>query len=294
MDVWWAHLPLAARRVSRLLFLVLTDGLYCCAWPAVGAVGPPASFLLGALLGRFHTSFAQETFTSSLPTMVCAAVLGYLSAAMGFWLAAGFALGDLLLFDHRAAPAGVVSTVVRSRAPLLIEYALLFLLVAIGPVMVKAVRRRLLARVRLPRRARLAADAGLQAVLSAGWVLAWVHAAPTLIRPVYTWQGSQPPIGAIQPVQATGWVVVAAAALAAAARIVLEYRLGRRMPLLQRLTRLPARRRRRAARTTPGTARRAGHPSAGGPPDGLPRRSVVELAGGGAPVPGVGARDGPP
>src|SRR5207249_1251047 len=91
IDLWWVRLPLASRRLNQFLFLVLSDGLYVCAAPAVAAFGPPAFLLVGILIGRLHVSFSAETFTSSLLFTGFVVLVGGLSAGMATWLTVGYA-----------------------------------------------------------------------------------------------------------------------------------------------------------------------------------------------------------
>jgi hypothetical protein len=78
----------------------------------------------------------------------------------------------------------------------------------------------------------------LQAILQAVLVYVWVQAVPTLIRPVYTWQGGTPPIEAIQPLQQNGWVLVILAGLVGAMRMVLQYRAFGQHAIFQRAAQL--------------------------------------------------------
>ena len=65
--------------------------------------------------------------------------------------------------------------------------------------------------------------------LQAALVWVWVQAAPTLIRPIYTWRGSSPTSEAMAPLQQDGLLLVALALLMGIARVVIE-----RLPAAQR------------------------------------------------------------
>jgi len=89
------------------------------------------------------------------------------------------------------------------------------------PLATTNLRRRTSARVSNPA-ARTAVDALLQAAIAAGLVLVWTLSVPTLIRPVFTWQVSNPPTEAIQPLQQHGNALIVIAAIAGIARVAAE------------------------------------------------------------------------
>jgi hypothetical protein len=68
----------------------------------------------------------------------------------------------------------------------------------------------------------------LQGIIQGALVWIWIHAVPTLIRPIFTWRGENPPTDAIEPLQQRGWVLVAIGTLLGLARIVLEYQASKR------------------------------------------------------------------
>jgi len=65
-------------------------------------------------------------------------------------------------------------------------------------------------------------DIPVQILLAIVLVYLWTQAVATLIRPVYTWHGSVPPIEAIQPLQTLGWLLAILAGCVGLVRIVLE------------------------------------------------------------------------
>src|SRR5215208_1722447 len=237
IGLWWMRVPAATRRVSRILPAILADGLYLSAWPRVAAIAPPLALLLGLLLGWLH--FAPgETFTFSILVMALMLLVSNFSAALGAWLWLGYVVGDFFLFRRNIYSYSVLEQFVHVRVPLLIAYVLLAMLLVFIPLLSPWLRRQVLTHLHVPRIPRIVINTTLQAILQAVLVYVWVQAVPTLIRPVYTWQGGTPPIEAIQPLQQNGWVLVILAGLVGAMRMVLQYRAFGQHAVVQRAAQL--------------------------------------------------------
>jgi hypothetical protein len=203
------------------LSTVLADGLYLCAWPAIGGSAPALALLFGFLVGWLR--FAPgETYTFSIVTMGLMLALGGMSAALGGWLLLGYVVGDFFLFQHVPQyGATFLDTFIRIGVPLFISYALLALLLVAIPLAAHGLRRQTVSRLKLPRVAVMSIAAGVEAVIQAALVFIWVQATPSLIRPLYVWQGRNPPADAIQPLQRQGWILVALAAFISVIRTIL-------------------------------------------------------------------------
>lgn len=237
-DLWWRRSPRLAGKVSRLFPAVLTDGVYLCAWPAVAGWAPPLALLTGFLIGWLHFT-PGETYTYSILILALLMAISSLGAALGAWSVLGYALGDFLLFPHaRFFYGAFVDALFRVRAPLLITYVLLAVLLVVVPLTSQGFRRQLTARLPRASPLRTALGAIIQAVFQAALVLVWTHAVPTLIRPIYTWLGHQPPIEAVQPLQQYGIVLVVLAAVLGALRAVLEERALVRPGMLQQVVQI--------------------------------------------------------
>jgi hypothetical protein len=232
IEFWWNHLPLKIKRVSSILALTLADGIYLTAWKKVATFTPPLVLVLGFLMGWSHF-WAGDTFTYSILAMGLMLAISSFGAALGAWLWLGYVLGDFILFPHLQNPNWLnLDTWIYVRLPLLLSYFLLgFLLVSI-PISTKVFRRLTLPSLEeklsfltvAQRRLMTIIAAGLQAVIAAVLVYVWTQSVPTLIRPVYTWQGNQPPVAAIAPLQENGQILVTLAAICGIIRIVFEYR----------------------------------------------------------------------
>ncbi|GAB1542551.1 hypothetical protein NUACC21_52250 [Scytonema sp. NUACC21] len=231
IEFWWDHLPLKVRHISSMLALVLADGIYLTAFRGVAST-PPLILLLGFFIGLSHF-WSGDTFTYSIPAMVLMLVISSFSAALGTWLWLGYVVGDFILFPHLQNPNWLnLDTWIYVRLPLFLSYFLLsFLLVSIP------LSTRLLRRLTLPnleeklssltfaqRTFMTVIAAGLQAIIVSVLVYIWTQSVPTLIRPVYTWQGQQPSVAAIAPIQQKGQILVIIAAICGIIRVVLEYR----------------------------------------------------------------------
>jgi hypothetical protein len=215
-DLLWVRLPDAVGRLSVLLGLVLRDGAYLRAWSPVAVAAPVVAILLGGVLGRVHP---EETFTGALWVMGPMLVVGGVGTALGLWSWLGYVLVDFFLFPHLL---GFGAGELAARAGLLPTYLLLAMLVVVIPQTVRSLVRVSTPRARTLSGLRTPIEVALSCVLFAALVYVWTQGAPILVRPAYTWAGSQPAIAAIQPVQATGWFLVFLAALVGAARPVLQ------------------------------------------------------------------------
>jgi hypothetical protein len=186
---------------------------------------PAAAWILGLITGAFHLGFT-DTFTESMVLMVCLVVLGAIASGLAAWLAIGCAMGDLLLATSlTAASSGSHLLAIAAKAgSLLIVYALMLSLAVFIPQAARGVGRsiRLPARFQRLRASAAACSTIASAVTSAILAVVWVHAAPTLIRPAFTWLGQAPTVAAMHPLQDYGMTLVSAAALAQLARIALE------------------------------------------------------------------------
>jgi hypothetical protein len=217
---WWGRLPVAVSRLSRGTARALADGIYLSAHPLVGAVGPAASLVAGVLIGWQHFTFG-ETFTGSLVVMGGMLAIGIIGAGLGTWLLVGYMIGDFFLFSHPIFNLfeSPILRFVHVRVPLLLSYVLLAQLLVSIPLVPATIRRGLPAGLG---RLRGVLGYGLGLVVLGSLVYLWTHAVPTLIRPVFTWKGGNPPIDAIQPLQHRGRVLIFFAMAAMVVRIALE------------------------------------------------------------------------
>jgi hypothetical protein len=244
---WWVRLPLAIRRVSRGIALTLVDGLYLAARPRVGGAAPPVAFLVGLVTGWLRLGF-EQAFSESIIVLVLAVVFGVMSAHLGAMFLVGFALGDFLLAppSYSMFTYSPLGNLVLIRIPLLIEYGLLALLTVSIPLVTKGLLFQLSLSPRLSRQLRFRVAVVGHAILTGVLIYFWTQTVPILIRPVYTWQGSEPTVEAIAPLQQGGWVLVLVAVLVSLSRMVLQGQtvsrpeLGARMDAMeQRLASAP-------------------------------------------------------
>ena len=245
---WWGRTPAALSRISPSLALSLSDGIHVAAWPSVADLGPPACFALGLLAGWTHPGF-DVLWSQSLLFMALVAAVGTLSAALGAYLVAGFAVGDWVFARHQPAfmpdPAphvfAIHNATLQFRLPLIVGYALLALLAVRIPMTAKALTAQLPLRQAWSRRARLAVALLGHAVATLAMVAFWVQATPVLIRPIFTWAGDlAPPTDVITPLQQHGSVVVLAAVVASAVRMIHQFPLAFDPAIQSRFDRLQA------------------------------------------------------
>ncbi|PSB68580.1 hypothetical protein C7B61_00125 [filamentous cyanobacterium CCP1] len=218
--------PVNARRFSDLAAACLIDGVYLVRWPWLGAVLPLLVCLLGFWTGWQHPGFSDSiSYTYSLPIMALMLIFGAMGASQGSWLGLGYVFGDFLFFD-RPTYDNFLSTVIRIYGPLILSYVLLAQLIVFTPLVSQSIRQATLPSIRIGDRklslVALPVAAALHAILQGGFTFLWVHTTPTLIRPLYTWPGGQPPVNVIEPLQQHGQVLVILAILLGVGRVLLE------------------------------------------------------------------------
>jgi hypothetical protein len=232
----WVDFPLFLRRISAGLAVATTDGLYLAAIPVVGLLAPILALAAGVWIGINHPGF-NKVFTESLPLLSLVAAVGAASGACGFYLAIGFALGNLQNLPN--IPSRYLWT---SDLTFYGSFALIYLLFAflsVGvPIAAKSLAADFILPDRVPRWIRalvaLSALIGLNALL----VFVWAMSAPLLIRPLYTAGGFYPDWEPYVPLQKNWPTIMLAAACAAAARAVIQVALASRQGFLSdRLTR---------------------------------------------------------
>lgn len=223
----WVKLPIKAQRIADTLTDVLLDGMYLAAYPGISYLLHVLVPVLGFASGWLHPGF-KTVFSESMVFMIAAGAIGMMSARMGFLFVISFAVGDFLLAPHKAFyDHGLVRNFVEVRLPLVIEYALLYLLLVGIPITVKL----LLATFRPPKNFSekhiLYLAAGATAVLTGIFVFCWSQVVPLLLRPVFIWHRSPGAIPSTMamPLQTQWYFIVGALSLIALLRVWLHNRL---------------------------------------------------------------------
>lgn len=224
--LWWVTLPAGAGRVYALLARLMTDGAYLNAWKPAAALAPPGALFVGLIAGwtHFSSSHYALAYTDSLVLMGLMVVASGLGGGLGFWLAVGYAAGDLLLFPNHGVTYNAFDSLMGYLA-LPIAWLLLGKLVCLAPAIARGLRLQLVGRLRLGGAPGAVVHAGLQGAIQAALVWVWVLAAPTLIRPVFTWRGNDPTREAMAPLQGSGGALIALGLGMGIARAILARRL---------------------------------------------------------------------
>jgi hypothetical protein len=296
--VLWVRLPRAVIRRFPGAWGIAGDGHTLVAFPPLAVVAPLVVTGAGLLVGAQQLGY-EQVYTESVLLLAIAIALGTFSTQLGLLAVTAFAVGELLVGRHhelrtfgrfipRTPPDGPLETLVRLWLPMVISY----LILAVAVVVIPRTGRALLVTVgrwrRIPAAIAWPVASGLFVVVVWIALRTWVAAAPTLIRPRFTWLGGQPTVEAISSLQEQGDELVAAGVLAAIARQVL---LGAALwwePMRDRVRDAeanPVPRRRRRARHTNAPASLADDPSDPASPGGdetvaLPgtgRRMVSDL-----------------
>lgn len=230
-DRMWITWPRRALLRRPSLAGLVGDGHVVTTVPVLGVLLPLAALLGGLLTGLLRIGFT-DVLTESVLLLSVLLALGCFSTQLGALGLTGFVVGDLVSTRPAtgteaglasgdgwfAGPlgSGLLGHLLHVRLPHVVYYLLLAAVVVVLPRAVRgvvgAVGRR---RAQPPLLAWLLVS-GLVTVITWLGVSAWVDAAPTLVRPVFTWSasGAQPTVQAVAPLQDRGTVVVGAALLA--------------------------------------------------------------------------------
>lgn len=223
-EYWaWITLPLfIKKRVSGILGLALMDGLYLTAFTKRTLLIPPVLFALSFCVGAWHLSFqGEEIYSASLLVMALWIFLGSWSAAFGFWLWLGYAIGDLLLHPHSSSQNQPLYFLART-----IPIALLFVLLVTIPIACKVLSIKSLSKTPDNSVRRRLLYAGFYSLSFGVLIYCWTQAVPILLRPVYTWQYAQPTIAVVQPLQTYGVHLAVFATCLALLRMAIERRVA--------------------------------------------------------------------
>ncbi len=229
----WCWPSLALRFFSVSWSLTWLDGLVWLRYPFFSLLMPMGLCALGLLVG--FTSLGYEmVFSESLTLLMVAAFVGTLSARFGASLLIGFVVGDLArrytilktLFDAFTKPdtsvASALVDVSRQVFPLAIQYGLLsWLLLTTSQLTKQLLTQPWLLRIRA-KSLRTAILIVLYVIVNVGLVFLWINAVPVLIRPMFTWQGSSPPVNAMSALQTQSIYILTLVAMASALRISLQ------------------------------------------------------------------------
>ena len=198
----------------------LADGRYLTALPGLGVIAPLAGFGVGLAVG-WQRPEDQLTYTYSLLWLgLMVAVAGF-GAHVGWWAAAGFVLGDLTL--RGPIPWLFESDLEWITGTRLVTYVVLWALLVYIPYAASVIPVNAARVLRVPMKEAAVARAVTLPVLAGLFTWLWTEVTPILIRPLFTSGGHGIPVEAIAPLQTHGGRLVVVAAVAAVARVLLEF-----------------------------------------------------------------------
>ncbi|UZN02112.1 hypothetical protein [Cellulomonas sp. S1-8] len=224
-DLQWVHLP--RRLMLRLPSTrgIAGDGHVVVTVPLLAAVLPAFAVLTGLVVGLDRLGY-DDVYTESVVLLAVLVGVGFFSSQLGVLMTVAFCVGDFLTADRYPGVAssssvwfsgvlgtGPLATVAHGWLPRLITYLLLVAGVVVLPRAARAVVATVGRRRQVPPLVAWPVVSGLVTVIAWLGTDAWVAAAPTLVRPLFTWSapGGQPTVQAVATLQETGHVVVAAA-----------------------------------------------------------------------------------
>jgi len=234
-DVQWISLPRWLITRWPGLRGLAGDGYAVVTVPLVAVLLPLLSLAVGLICGLARLGY-QDVYTESAVLLALLLAIGAFSGQLGVLAVIGLCLGDFVsaatsergfsviagssFWFSGALGTGPLATMAHRWVPLLISY----LLLAAGVVVLPRAARAVVGSVGRGRQvspwAAWALVSGLLTVIMWLGTDGWVAAAPTLIRPVFTWaspNGAPTPV-AMSSLQSSGGVVVAAAVVATLAR----------------------------------------------------------------------------
>lgn len=225
MEKLWVEIPIRAQKIANSLTDILLDGFYLAAFPKLNLPLHLVVLAAGFLSGWMHPGF-KVVFSESLLFMILVGVLGIMSARLGFLFVVAFAIGDFFLGTHAAhfVTRDLLGSFWEINVPLIIEYALLWMLLVSIPLTVKE----LLGTLRFPMKINLTDKQVLifavaaEAVLTGLLVFLWSQAVPPFIRPVFTWNSAYIPISMAEPLQKQWLMLVIILSVAAMARVYIQ------------------------------------------------------------------------
>lgn len=203
------------------------DGHVVTTLPVAGVLLPVIALGFGLAAGGFRLGYV-DVYTESLLLMGVLVGLGCFSGQLGVLALLGFVLGDVVstspALTYSAGFAngfwftgvlgeGLLAHLVHVRLPRLVSYLLLAAVVVVLPRAGRGAVGSVGRGRKMPAPLAWTLVSGLVLVIAWLGVGAWVAGAPTLVRPVFVWgqPGGAPTAEAVQPLQAEGTLVVAAA-----------------------------------------------------------------------------------
>lgn len=224
-DALWLGVP---RRILRRFpgsRGVAGDGYFVTTVPPLALLLPVLVVVTAFAVGAGRLGY-DVVYTESTPLLAAAIALGCFSTQLGALAVTSFAAGEFFVAERSWSMAarfggsdgmfstGLLGNLAHKRIPLLVTYLLLGVAVVVLPRTARTIVLAVGRFRRIPAPAAWTLGTALCAVLVWVGVDAWAAAAPTLVRPIFTWAGSTPTTQAVQPLQAHAGQLTAAAVFA--------------------------------------------------------------------------------
>lgn len=220
----WVYIPRVIGRFNKTLGIALQDGSYLLSWPFLASILPVLAICMG-IACSWYWGHAHVLYTWSLGILSAMLIVGTISSALGTWLMVGIIAADFTCFSPFFNFANGIppwDQFILAGTPLFICHVILFFLVS--RTCLVSLSLSALSMQKLPRfiTAQIVAKSGLEVLIHSALVMMWTLAAPSLIRPVFTWRGRVPSTAEISALQNTGWVLALVAGIAMALRSSLK------------------------------------------------------------------------
>lgn len=223
-QLWSVRVPLLLDPWAPQVADAFADGVWTMRWRRVASFGPLAAFAIG-LLFPLLWPWMRDVYSESLLFLILIVAASLFSGPLGVMLYAGYMLGDSVNGSPGYSSGGLGA--IRQLGGMVITWMLLAIPVVIIPQLGRRMSDEITTRLPEESALRLPARVTLHGGAAGLLVFLWCQAMIVLIRPVFTWAGSQPTTEAVMQVQTRwGWIA-ACAVVAAVARLLLEHRTRR-------------------------------------------------------------------
>ena len=220
----WIRLPRAVIRRFPGARGIAGDGHVLAAVPPLAVLAPVLVAAGSLAVGAGRLGY-ENVYTESILLMAAIIGLGVFSTQLGLLAVVSFALGEFFLAerswsleaplfsDNGPFSSDVLGSLARVRLPLIVTYLLLAVAVVVVPRTARALVAQLARWRRIPDSLAWPIASGLFIVIL--WIALgmWVAAAPTLVRPRFTWLNQAPTVDAVRPLQDRGNEIVAVAVM---------------------------------------------------------------------------------
>ena len=199
--VWQALPDMVGKKYSAPAGKILADGSYLSTIIKRSYLLLPLLFFIGLLIGANHFWFEKPPYNDSLTytIVIILLALSIWGSCFGFWLLAGFAIGDLFIYSYQNFLRGgfyvdansffsqLITFTTHYLLPKLILIALLYSLLVMMPPVANRLRQKITGMGNQGSIDKILLNIVLYSALCGLLTYCWTKSVPTLISPIYNW-----------------------------------------------------------------------------------------------------------